>query len=72
MPETVPEETSPLPENPADGPVGPGDPGGPVGPGDSVGSGESVGSGGPAGPGNMPGAEAETSPPAGPFETPFA
>ena len=72
MPETVPEETSPLPENPADGPVGPGDPGGPVGPGDSVGSGESVGSGGPAGPGNMPGGEAETSPPAGPFETPFA
>lgn len=66
MPETVPEETSPLPENPADGPVGPGDPGGPVG------SGESVGSGGPAGPGNMPGGEAETSPPAGPFETPFA
>lgn len=72
MPETVPEETSPLPENPADGPVGPGDPGGPVGPGDSVGSGESVGSGDPAGPGNMPGGEAETSPPAGPFETPFA
>lgn len=72
MPETVPEETSPLPENPADGPVGPEDPGGPVGPGDSVGSGESVGSGGPAGPGNMPGGEAETSPPAGPFETPFA